>query len=603
MKITYKNKTLEWALIALTAVTAAAVVASFVLHYGFREPMIPTRIVNIIHITALLAFLTEKILRLHNAASKREYLRANFFEVPLLVALLIAVLGAGRWFALENPNHVRTLALSIYLVCQVIAKACRGSVNVASSGKNPTIALIAIFVILILAGAGILMLPRSYNSAEMSFTDSVFTATSATCVTGLIVKDTGSDFTLMGQITILTLIQLGGLGIVIFGAVIALLLGQALTVRESVAMRDLLNAQTLGRIGNIIAFIFAFTLIIEAIGAASLFHLWQPVPGHNENIHQQWFYSIFHSISAFCNAGFSLSRTSLIPYANNPAVHLVIAPLIILGGLGFTVLYNIFDVAADRIKHLYLRIREPNNMFRSQLPKRISLQTKIVLTTSLALIIAGAVLILVLENNGPQSHTHALAPDAPHSLLPKTLSALFQSVTARTAGFNTVDIANLTPASKTTLIILMLIGGSPGSTAGGIKTVTFALLLGVLYANFRKRSEVEIFKRSISITIIGRAITVTMVFAIVLITAVLALSITESHSTFTQSDINFEAASALGTVGLSTGITADLSTAGKWIIIALMLIGRLGPLTLLTAMTFNIRPRRYNYPTEPVIVG
>ena len=222
----------------------------------------------------------------------------------------------------------------------------------------------------------------------------------------------------------------------------------------------------------------------------------------------------------------------------------------------------------------------------------IYLQTKIVLSVSALLIAAGTALLWLFEfcSQNPNADTSILA-------------AFFQSVTARTAGFNTVDIAALSDGSKLMMILLMFIGGSPGSCAGGIKTTTFAVIVMVAWATLRKRREVEMFRRSIRLVVLGRAITILMLYLSTMLVAVLALLITERHSSYTFLDILFEAASALGTVGLSTGITGTLTTAGKWIIIGAMLVGRLGPLTLLTALLFNVKPAKYEYPTEPLVVG
>ncbi|OHB82699.1 MAG: hypothetical protein A2Z38_10800 [Planctomycetes bacterium RBG_19FT_COMBO_48_8] len=434
------------------------------------------------------------------------------------------------------------------------------------------------------------MLPTASADGKesLSFVDALFTATSGTCVTGLIVKETGRDFSMMGQMVILALIQLGGLGIVVFGAVFAMLLGQAFSLRESVAMQDLLSARTISRIGNMIAFVFVSTILIEAVGAVSLSGMWAG------DVQNKWFCSIFHAISAFCNAGFSLFSNSLVGYNRNWQVYVVICPLIILGGLGFSVLYDLVNIAVDRIRRFFKKRFNKRYRFSMEAPKRMRLQTKIVLSVSAILIVLGALAILLFER-------YASGPGGSNE---NTITAaLFQSITARTAGFNTVDISAMSPSSKFVLILLMFIGGSPGSTAGGIKTVTLAVIIMAAIAALRKRHEVEMFRRSVRVAVVGRAVTVTLLFVTVLFGGTLLLSITENSNGFTMSDIMFEAASALGTVGLSTGITSLLTTAGKLIIIAMMLIGRLGPLTLLAALTFNLKPGRYNYPQEAVIVG
>lgn len=573
-----------------------AVIAVLVMLYGFDTPLLPVALLNTVKIVLFFTFLGEKIIRLFNAASKREFLRSNWFELPLLAILLAMYFGADHWFPMLGRSEVMLPAISMYLILQAISKVCLGMVLLASTGQNPTKVLIMLFVVLICAGAGLLMLPKSHSLDNMSVTDAFFTATSATCVTGLIVVDTGSDLTPMGQTIILMLIQLGGLGIVIFGAVLALLLGQALTVRESVAMQDLVNAQTLRSISIMIGFIFLTTLVIEGLGAVALLGMWDSVAGSCQP-HERWFYSIFHSISAFCNAGFSLFETSLIDYSRSWGVYAVICPLIITGGLGFGVLYNLSHVATNRIGRFIRIKRDPDASLRLGMPQRLTLQTKIVLCMSAILIVAGTILLMLFEHCSPQADHDS-----------RFRIALFQSISARTAGFNTIDIAAMSEGSKLVLLLLMFVGGSPGSTAGGIKTVTLAVVVMVLYATLRKRREVEMFKRSVGLAIVGRAMTVLLLFVVLLIVMTLLLVLTErSHCTgqdgWTLMDLAFEAGSALGTVGLSTGVTPTLTPVGKWIIIVTMLIGRLGPLTLLAGLTFNLKPASYDYPSEPLMVG
>lgn len=593
MQITCKNRRLERVVFGVNVAAAVLVTASFAVLFGFKEPLVAAHFLYVAQYALLGIFIAEKVVRFFNCFSCREFWRANWYEVGLFVGLVIAVLGAGRWFGEEDPAAVRHFAVGIYLVVQVVIKVCRTTVNMAASGRNPTRTLIASFLVLILTGTGVLMLPRSASEGRIGFVDALFTATSATCVTGLIVKDTGTDFSLMGQVVILALIQLGGLGIVVFGAVFALLLGQALSVREQVVMQDLLSARTLGRIGNMITFIFFGTLLIEGIGVLGLHGMWKDAPGGMVNI-EPWFCSIFHSISAFCNAGFSLFKGSFIEYNRSWPVYGVVCPLIILGGLGFGVLYDLANTGAERVKRFFKKLFSKHYRFSMEAPKRVSLQSKIVLAVSAFMIVAGMFLIMLFER-------YTVGGDLSHN--PGIRGAFFQSVTARTAGFNTVDISGLSGSSKLVLILLMFIGGSPGSAAGGIKTVTLAVVIMTAVAALRKRWEVEMFKRSVRVTVVGRAITVTLLFIAVLFTATLALAITEDSSGFGLMDIGFEAASALGTVGLTTGITGSLTAAGKLIIIVVMLVGRLGPLTLLAALTFNLKPARYNYPAEAIIVG
>ena len=618
MQIAYKNKRLERTLIAVNALTAAVVAASFVTQFGFDRPLLPVGILRIAQAVLVFIFITEKIIRLFNSVSKVEYLWGNWFEIPLLLALGVAVFGfrlRADWFGAAEPSATRYLSVGVYLVLQVVIKVCRTGVSLAASGRNPTRTLIASFLVLIVSGASLLMLPasashdasrgsrpRSAATENVSFVDALFTATSATCVTGLIVKDTGRDFSLMGQLVILSLIQLGGLGIVVFGAVFALLLGQALSLRESVAMQDLLSARTLSRISNMIVFIFLGTIFIEVIGAVGAFRMWDDVPGRITSVHQQWFCSIFHSISAFCNSGFSLFNDSFVQYNRSRGMYLVICPLIILGGLGFGVLYDLRNIASDRVKRFFKKLLSKHYRFSMKAPRRMQLQSKVVLSVSAFLIVVGMATILLFERY-TGTPAASLLRSKTAGANPGVLDALFQSITARTAGFNTVNIAELSASSRLVLILLMFVGGSPGSTAGGIKTVTLAVVVMTAIAALRRRREVEMFRRSVRVVIVGRAITVALLFVAVLLGATLILTITESGNGFTMAEIAFEAGSALGTVGLTTGITPSLTTTGKLIIIAVMLIGRLGPLTLLAALTFNLKPVQYDYPNEALIVG
>jgi trk system potassium uptake protein TrkH len=249
-------------------------------------------------------------------------------------------------------------------------------------------------------------------------------------------------------------------------------------------------------------------------------------------------------------------------------------------------------VIVDRMRRFFQSRLKPESMFTFGMPEPVQLQTKIVLTASGLLIVTGMLLLMLFEH-----FSDAPAENA------GILSAFFQSVTARTAGFNTIEISSMSEMSKVVLMMLMFIGGSPGSTAGGIKTVTFAVVVMVLYATLRKRPEVEMFKRSVRMVVVGRAITVMLLFILLLVVMTMLLVLTEHNSDWSLLDLAFETGSALGTVGLSTGVTPTLTTAGKWIIILTMLIGRLGPLTLLAGLTFNIKPASYDYPSEPVMVG
>jgi trk system potassium uptake protein TrkH len=598
MLVKYKNQALERILIAVNIIAVAIASATFILLFGFKEAPTFIEVLHVIQLTLLFVFIAEKLIRWVNAESKNDFWSENWYEVPIIALLVIVVAGSNKWFPAIEASAVRYFAVDIYIIIQVIIKALRTLLRLAASGKSPAATFIASFALVIIVGAGLLTLPRSASDERVGFVDSLFMATSATCVTGLAVKDVGGDLSLMGQIVILALIQIGGLGIIIFGVVLSLLLGQVLSVKESVAMQDLLSENTRNRIGRVIGFIFISTIMVEALGAVLLFDMWNRIPGRVSNIYQQWFLSIFHSISAFCNAGLGLFSDNLMSYSQYWQVNGVIASLIIVGGLGFSVLYDTAGIFVDRIRYFWKKLFVKKCRFSLEVPRKMQLQTKIVLSTTVCLIVIGMFGILLFE------HFASVPSDAAGvGINCKVRDAYFQSVTTRTAGFNTIEIGALTAPTKFLMILLMFIGGSPGSTAGGIKTVTFVIILVAVIATLRKRDDVEMFNRSIRLAIVRKAVVITLLYITALFLGVFILCITEKSNPFTLLDIMFESASALGTVGLSTGITASLTTAGKLIIISLMFIGRVGPLTLLALLTFNIKPARYNYPEEAVIVG
>lgn len=578
MDIIYKNKKLERLLIFTNLAVTILVIATVLSHLGFYEHILSDKQLYAVLTAAAFFFIGEKLIRFFNARSKKDYLIFCWFEFVFIILFVALCYTAGSLFA-----------LGVYLLLQIITKVCRTMVDLAASGKSPALTFVGSFIAIILIGSIFLMLPKSYKAEQLSFIDALFTATSATCVTGLTVKDIGTDFTIVGQVVILVLIQLGGLGIVIFGAVFGLLFGQALNVRQSVAMQDLLSEQTVSKITHIIAFVFITVVVIEGLGALILYNMWDAYAAMPQHIHSKWFCSIFHSVSTFCNAGLSLFSDSFVSYKTNWRIYSVICPMIIIGGLGFGVLFSLATVFIDKIRFILNRFRPYEKRYLKN-PVRINLQTKIVLMATLLLIVCGTAGLLIIQNNAG-GHKISLA------------DAFFQSVTARTAGFNTIDIKSLSVPAKAILMCLMFIGGSPGGTAGGIKTVTFAVIVMAVYSTVRKRSEVEMFRRSLPLVTVGKALTVILLFTALFFVAAFLLTITERHNNFDSSAVFFETVSALGTVGLSCGITSSLTTAGKIIIIITMLLGRLGALTLLAALTFNITPARYNYPAESVVVG
>ena len=440
---------------------------------------------------------------------------------------------------------------------------------------SPQLSLLLSFLLIIIIGTILLALPYSTNEGHSSFVNALFTATSATCVTGLIVVDTGTYWTPFGQGVILALIQLGGLGIMTFSMFFAYLIAGRLSVHSRKLMEHSLVSPRTPRLGRLLLLIILLTFLIELIGAIVLtfrflqdFHFSKAV-----------YVALFHSISSFCNAGFSLFSDSLVGYQNDAVINITVMILIILGGLGFWVLLDV------------------RNMFkRKRLFGTTSLHTKIALAMSFALIVFGFVALLLFEWN--KGFT-----DLP--LRSKLLASAFQAVTPRTAGFNTLDINSLTNSSLFLLLFLMLVGASPGSCGGGMKTTTFAVILAMIRSRVRNQKQITVFNRGIPEETISRAIGITFFALLAVFLFTMLLLITE-HPQGVQTGnrhlflkVIFEVFSALGTVGLSMGLTSVLSTAGKIIITILMLAGRIGPVTLALAIagqrSLNIRLAEENF--------
>lgn len=430
-------------------------------------------------------------------------------------------------------------------------------------------AIVLGFAGVILLGAVILMLPVSSRSGVVTpFNEALFTSTSAVCVTGLVVHDTSSYWSVFGQAVILLLIQVGGLGVVTIAVSVVMLSGKKISLMQRSTLQDAISAPSVGGIVRITRFILCGTALIELAGML----LMLPVFCRDYGLKGIWM-SLFHSVSAFCNAGFDILGTaekpfvSLTGYANNPLINITVMLLIIIGGIGF---FTWNDVYMHKFRF-----------------KKYSLQTKVVLTTTLILIVVPAVLYFVFDFS-----------DAP--LGRRTLEAMFQSVTPRTAGFNTVDLNAMTSSSKAIMILLMLVGGSPSSTAGGMKTTTLAVLTLNALSTFKKKENAEIFDRRIDNSVIKNAATVFAMYCSLFFVGGVAICSIEG---FSLSDCLFETASAVGTVGLTLGITPELGIASQLILVALMFLGRVGGLTFVYATIVEKRRSGAKYPLEKITVG
>lgn len=429
------------------------------------------------------------------------------------------------------------------------------------------------FAFIILAGAVLLTLPISAKSGESTpFLDALFTSASATCVTGLVVHDTYTYWSNFGQGVILLLIQIGGLGFMTMAILFSMIIKRRIGLKERVLMREAVNTLSVGGIVRMTRRVLIGTLLFEGVGAVLLSFRFCPEMGFWTGIAN----AVFHSVSAFCNAGFDLmgrfgEYSSLVRYVQDPLVNLVIMALIIMGGIGFFV----WDDLWRNRYHLH----------------KYQLHTKIVLAVTALFIILPAAFIYITESFASLEN---LTPGT------RVLASLFQSVTARTAGFNTVDLTALRESSQFIIIFCMFIGGSPGSTAGGIKTTTFGVLILSILSVIRRKEHMNIFGRKLEEGLAKKANAIMMIYLAIVMTAVMILSFTE---TFPLKNILFEVFSAIGTVGLTLGITPDLSEIGKVIILSLMYFGRVGILTITFAFALSREPVPVQLPVEKIMIG
>lgn len=437
--------------------------------------------------------------------------------------------------------------------------------------QNPPMILGISFAAVILIGALLLNTPMaSINNEPIGFINALFTASSATCVTGLVVVNSAYHWTLFGKIVIISLIQIGGLGTMVLFTMVAMLLKMKIGLRQRLMIREQLNTDTLTGIVKLSKYIISISFLIELIGAILLSIRFIPEYGLKTGI---W-YSVFHSISSFCNAGFDIMGDSILPYNTDWLVNLTIMGLIIVGGLGFAVYIDIYT--KKRFEHF-------------------NLHTKMVLIVTVTLLVLGTILILLIEYNNPETIGN-------YGFTDKVLISSFQSTITRTAGFYSTPVDKLYDATVFVMIILMFIGGSPASTAGGLKTTTFGVLLFSTISTIRGDRDVVYHKKSISTNTIMKALAITIICIGLVIFMAFSVSIIEKEK-FQFIDILFETVSAFATVGVSRGITPELSDLSKFLISFTMYLGRIGPTTLAVAILGKNKVSSVKYAEGTIIVG
>jgi trk system potassium uptake protein TrkH len=557
---------------------AVLAAASLIAQYGFFLHQRYAGLVVAFDRGIISFFIAENFIRLLISRQKLAYLRSHWIDFAF-IGLLAAEIVSLRFFAqselvsgfltkldIRSVTKAYIISVQVYIGAVLLIKTVEVNKFIAKLNLTAPQLVLLSFASMIGVGTLLLLVPRATATGRsIPLVDALFTATSATCVTGLIVVDTGSYFSALGQGIILSLIQVGGLGIMSLTAFAAVAIGRGMGMRESALMKDVLSSD----------FIVIITLLFEVAGILVLSRMWArdfttPLTA--------FYYSLFHSISAFCNAGFSLFESSLEEFAGRPDVVLTFAVLIILGGLGFMVISNMASWLLSRIR-------------REKIGVRLSLHSRTVLIASAILLVLGTVAFYVLEAGGSMA-------TAPHDQ--RFLSALFSSVTARTAGFHTTSMAAIATPTALVIIMLMFVGASPGGTGGGVKTSTLAVLLATIRSILRGRPNVEFFKRGLPQAVVNRAICVVILSLALVFASAVAISIAERRP---LTEMLFETVSAFGTVGLSTGLTRDLTTSSKIVIIITMFFGRIGPLTLGLAIGLRAREPSYTYPVEGVMIG
>ncbi len=580
-----------------------ACVLCAVLQYGFHTPPAPVWVLRwsgaaLFGFYAIDKMLGGRVGRYALAGIKRSWLETATVCIGL-IGIAADVIGdvGGAWRVFEVSALL--LLLTEFWTLQVA---------LSRRFYKPGVLMPSSFIALIAAGTVLLKLPLAVPPGQsISWLDALFTMTSAVCVTGLIVRDTATQFTPMGQTIIGVFIQLGGLGIIVFGSMVAMLLGSRFTLRQNLSLSSMLQDMPLNKTRSFIGFVVLTTLGIELAGALALMTLWPS----NTTLAQRFGLSVFHAVSAFCNAGFSMQSDSLESYRYAWQVHVVIAGLLVVGGLGFPVLSNLWQ--AGKWRWRAWRDSRAGRRVAVQEPvasRRLSLHTKLVLCTSAGLYLYG-VLGIAAGQLKPYSDAYfqqgVTANQHPSGEL--TLSrvggvladASFLSLTSRTAGFNTTPMDEVSPLGRFVAMTLMIIGASPGSTGGGMKTATVAVLLLTVIATARQRARTEAFARQLHESLVRKAATMAACFIMLITTATGLLCLSEPYP---FEKIVFEAVSAASTTGLSLGITGDLTGFGKAVIIATMYLGRVGPLALLGVLMFNTqRQELYTYPHEDVMMG
>jgi trk system potassium uptake protein len=592
---------------AWRAILTAGAAGGVALLHGFAPPPIAPWIIVLMQAVLIAGYYTDVIQRQRTGREPIPEQRFDWIDSLMAGLLGVGIVGTLVWALALGGDALGRAAQSPWLIAELaivwlfITEMWRLNIAMSRRLKRPGILFPLSFLFLVIIGTLLIKMPLATpEDRHLSWIDALFTMTSASCITGLVVLDTGTHFTPLGQTIIAIFIQLGAIGFILFGSMVALLLGQRMSLRGNMDMSAMLQDQPVDYLRRFTRFIIVSIVLFELIGAAAMYFLWD----HEDSITplRRIGLSLFHAISAFCNAGFELTGSSLTPYRYSALSHAIIAPLIILGAIGYPVLSNIASVLQHRVRGWLPYSRPlPAGPMPTLAQRRLSLHTKVAITTTIVLYLFGAAALALGQAAIWVQHPTGIAATETAGVVRGLLDAAFMSITARSAGFNTVPMDEIQPAGQFALMCLMFIGGSPGGAAGGIKTTAFAILIWSVVATIRQRPETEAFGRSISDRLVRQAGTVAICYSALVVISTLLLTLSESAPFII---VLFEAVSASTTTGLSLGLTPDLTPFGKVVIILSMYFGRIGPLALFAALALSSRALRpYAYPHENISLG
>ena len=569
----------------LSFIVSVITIAAIIIYHGcYLSAPVISFIRGLVYLS-LAFYIVKYFVLMFYSLHKIEYVKKSWFECIIIAILLLHFIMYWffGWdlFNFHRYENAYILCIQLYFFIIMLIELSKVSTFLGKMNLSPPVLLMSSFFILIVMGTILLVLPRM-TTHPISFTDALFTATSASCVTGLTVLSTAHDFTIQGQVVIMILVQLGGMSILSFATFFTTFLSRSFVgLRYQYMVRDMVSANKLSDSFSLLRQIILFTFVIEASGVLMFYMYWRTT-GFFDGTGTTFFYSLFHAVSAFNNAGFALWDASFndAQICNSFFPQTIIMILVFLGGIGFVTISEFFNPAVIRERKKYRW-------------KKLSPGTKIVLLTTFGIIIVGSLLFFALEYN------NSLA--AKNTLIDKIFACMFQIISGRTAGFNIIDVNAISIPGMLLVMIIIFIGASPGSTGGGIKTTTFFVLMKSVMATIKGKQHIEFDKKTIPFSLVDKAYSIVVLSVGIIFASVFVLTLVEPETNFVN--IMFESISAFTTCGLSTNVQAAFSDMGKLVLIVDMYIGRIGTLTIAYALGQRNKESRHTYPETYFMIG